>query len=52
MLKLAPVATSTQKDLKNLKKANCPSRDEFALFIFDLSNPNLKKKKKSVRARE
>ena len=51
MLKLAPVATSIQKDLKNLKKANCPSRDEFALFIFDLSNPNFKKKK-SVRARE
>ena len=50
MLKLALVATSIQKDLKNLRKANCPPRDEFALFIFDLTNPNFKKK--SVRARK
>lgn len=50
MLKLALVATSIQKDLKNLRKANCPPRDEFAHFIFDLTNPNFKKK--SVRARK
>lgn len=42
---IALVATSVQKDLKNLRKANCPPRDEFALFISDLTNPNLKKKK-------
>ena len=45
MLKLALVATSVQKDLKNLRKANCPPRDEFALFISDLTNPNFRKKK-------
>lgn len=50
MLKLAPAAAPIQKDLKDLRNANCPSRDKFAFSMFDLSNPNFKKK--SMRARE
>lgn len=51
MLKLTLVATPIQEDLKELRNTNCPPRDKFAFSIFDLSDPNLKKKK-SMRARE
>lgn len=51
MLKLVLVAAPIQEDLKELRNTNCPPRDKFAFSIFDLSNPNLKKKK-SMRARE
>lgn len=42
---LTLVATPIQEDLKELRNTNCPPRDKSAFSIFDLSNPNLKKKK-------
>ena len=39
-----PGGNINPEGLENLRKANYPPREEFALFIFDLTTPNFKKK--------